>query len=94
LTMRKRSLISILPSTVLPSSIVTFQPKTFSASSLGFGGNLTPRSAARTKSGREKLAVCLKHFENRSRQPEATDPMATYDFAWLWRELKVEDLRR
>jgi hypothetical protein len=57
-------------------------------------GNLTPRAAARTKSGREKLAVWLKHLENRSRQPEATDPMATYDFAWLWRELKVEDLRR
>jgi hypothetical protein len=57
-------------------------------------GNLTPRAAARTKSGREKLAVWLKHLENRSRQPEATDPMATYDFAWLWRELKVENLRR
>ena len=57
-------------------------------------GNLTPRAAARTKSGRQKLAVWLKHLENRSRQPEATDPMATYDFAWLWRELKVEDLRR
>ena len=57
-------------------------------------GNLTPRSAARTKSGREKLAVWLKHLENRSRQPVATDPMTTYDFAWLWRELKVEDLRR
>jgi hypothetical protein len=57
-------------------------------------GNLTPRTAARTKSGREKLAVWLKHLENRSRQPEATDPMATYDFTWLWRELKVEDLRR
>ena len=57
-------------------------------------GNLTPRSTARTKSGREKLAVWLKHLENRSRQPEATDPMATYDFAWLWRELKIEDLRR
>ena len=57
-------------------------------------GNLTPRSAARTKFGREKLAVWLKHLENRSRQPEATDPMTTYDFAWLWRELKVEDLRR
>jgi hypothetical protein len=38
--------------------------------------------------------VWLKHLENRSRQPEATDPMTTYDFAWLWRELKVEDLRR
>jgi hypothetical protein len=58
-------------------------------------GNLTPRAAARTKSGREKLVVWLKHLENRSRQqPEVTDPMATYDFAWLWRELKVEDLRR
>jgi len=57
-------------------------------------GNLTPRAAARTNSGREKLAVWLKHLENRSRQPEATDPMATYDFAWLWRELKVEYLRR
>src|SRR5271170_6404680 len=57
-------------------------------------GNLTPRAAARTKSGREKLIVWLKHLENRSRQPEATDPMATYDFAWLWRELKIEDLRR
>jgi len=57
-------------------------------------GNLTPRAAARTKSGRQKLAVWLKHLENRSRQPEATDPMATYDFAWLWRELKIEDLRR
>ena len=57
-------------------------------------GNLTPRSAARTKSGREELAVWLNHLENRSRQPEATDPMAIYDFAWLWRELKIEDLRR
>ena len=57
-------------------------------------GNLTPRAAARTKSGRQKLVVWLKHLENRSRQPEATDPMATYDFAWLWRELKVEHLRR
>jgi len=28
----------MLPSTVVPSSIVTFQPKTFSASSLGFDG--------------------------------------------------------
>jgi hypothetical protein len=57
-------------------------------------GNLTPRAAARTKSGRERLVVWLKHLENRSRQPEATDPMATYDFTWLWQELKVEHLRR
>ena len=35
------------------------------------------------------------HLENRSRQhPNPTDPIATYDFAWLWRALKVENLRR
>jgi hypothetical protein len=58
-------------------------------------GNRTPRAAARTARGREKLAVWLKHLENRSQQqPNASDPMASYDFAWLWRELKVTDLRR
>ncbi|HVB14971.1 MAG TPA: recombination-associated protein RdgC [Stellaceae bacterium] len=58
-------------------------------------GNRTPRAAARTASGREKLVIWLKHLENRSRQqPDANDPMAIYDFAWLWQELKVTDLRR
>ena len=58
-------------------------------------GNRTPRAAARTAHGREKLAAWLKHLENRSRQqPNAGDPMASYDFAWLWRELKVTNLRR
>jgi hypothetical protein len=58
-------------------------------------GDLTPRTAARSAAGREKVAVWLKHLENRSRQqPDSADPMATYDFAWLWRELKVEHLRR
>jgi hypothetical protein len=58
-------------------------------------GDVTPRAAARTAAGREKLAVWLKHLENRSRQqPDPANPVATYDFAWLWRELKVEHLRR
>ena len=58
-------------------------------------GDVTPRRAARTAAGREKLAVWLKHLENRSRQqPDPADPIATYNFAWLWRELKVENLRR
>jgi hypothetical protein len=58
-------------------------------------GDLTPRTAARTAPGREKVAVWLKYLENGSRQqPDPADPMATYDFAWLWRELKVEHLRR
>ncbi len=57
-------------------------------------GNTPPRAAARTKSGRDKVVVWLKHLENRSRQPDRTGAMATYDFAWLWRELKLEHLRR
>ena len=58
-------------------------------------GDVTPRAAARTAAGRERLAVWLKHLENRSRQqPDPANPIATYDFAWLWRELTVEHLRR
>src|SRR3954469_2055836 len=57
-------------------------------------GDLSPRSASRSAKGREKIAVWLKHMENRSRHADDRNaPMATYDFTWLWRELKVEHLR-
>ena len=57
-------------------------------------GNLTPRAAARSARGRRSLATWLKYLENRASQsPDPDDPMATYDFTWLWRELKVEHLR-
>jgi hypothetical protein len=37
----------------------------------------------------------LKNLENMSgRLADSTDPMATYDFTWLWRELGVEGNRR
>jgi hypothetical protein len=57
-------------------------------------GNVSPRTAARSARGRRNLAAWLKHLENRSRNaPASTDPMATYDFGWMWRELKIEKLR-
>ena len=57
-------------------------------------GNLTPRAAARSARGRRALAVWLKHLENRSSHgPDPSDPMATHDFTWLWRELKIEHPR-
>jgi hypothetical protein len=57
-------------------------------------GNISPRAAARSARGQTKLAVWLKHLENRSSQaPDPHDPMATYDFTWLWRELEIEHLR-
>ena len=81
------------PTTIVNSSSKKPQYRALLEQPVPMLGNLTPRSATRTKSGREKLAVWLKHLENRSRQPVATDPMTTYDFAWLWPELNVEDLR-
>ncbi len=57
--------------------------------------DISPREAARTAAGREKLVAWLKHLENRSaNQDDPADPMATYDFTWMWRELGVEELRR
>lgn len=57
-------------------------------------GDISPRTAARSARGRKILVVWLKHLENHSRRADdPNDPMATYDFSWLWRELKVEHLR-
>jgi hypothetical protein len=57
-------------------------------------GDMSPRAAARSARGRRNLAAWLKYLENRSRNaPDSNDPMATYDFTWLWQELKVEQLR-
>lgn len=57
-------------------------------------GNVSPRAAARSARGRRNVAAWLKHVENRSRDaPNPNDPMASYDFSWLWRELKLEQLR-
>jgi hypothetical protein len=57
--------------------------------------NLSPRAAAKTAAGRRKVVDWLKHLENQSssgRRPD--DPMASYDFAWLWHDLGLEKLRR
>lgn len=57
-------------------------------------GEDSPRAAARSVKGRERVAAWLKQLENRSSHAgDRSDPMATYDFTWLWRELKVEQLR-
>jgi hypothetical protein len=57
-------------------------------------GNMTPLKAAKTAKGREKLVDWLKLLENHSAKQPAGDPMANYDFAWLWEKLGVIDLRR
>lgn len=62
---------------------------------VGMLGEITPRQAARTAAGRERLVEWLKYLENRScNQLDPNDPMATYDFIWIWRELGIEQLRK
>lgn len=62
---------------------------------VGMLGNISPREATKTVKGRDKAAEWLKYLENRSSsQPDLNDPMATYDFRWIWAELGIENLRR
>jgi hypothetical protein len=62
---------------------------------VGMLGDVSPRTAIRSAKGRQKVANWLKYLENSSaNHPDPADPMATYNFGWLWRELKIEDLRK
>ena len=61
---------------------------------VGMLSDISPRAASRSAKGRERIVAWLKDLENRSHHAaDRSDPMATYDFTWLWRELKVEHLR-
>jgi hypothetical protein len=55
---------------------------------------VSPRKAAETKKGREKLVGWLKFIENSTARQEANSSMAGYDMSWMWDELGVADLRR
>ena len=57
-------------------------------------GDISPRKAARTPKGREKIASWLKLIENRAAQQDSGDPMGNYDLTWIWEELGVADLRK
>ena len=50
-------------------------------------GNQSPRKAAKTGKGREKVIRWLKMQENHSAQQGPDDPVGSYDFTWIWKEL-------
>lgn len=56
-------------------------------------GDKTPRALSRTKAGRAKVADWLKYIENGAAKAGVGDPMASYDFTWMWNELGLGDLR-
>ena len=57
-------------------------------------GDKTPRSLARSQAGRARVADWLKYLENGSAKTGAGDPVASYDFTWMWEELGLGELRR
>lgn len=52
-------------------------------------GDVTPRQAAKSAAGREKLVEWLKLLENGMAAHDGNSPMAGYDVRWLWRELDI-----
>jgi len=62
---------------------------------VGMLGNKTPRQAVKSSAGRKKVAEWLKYLENQtSNRTVPGDPMASYSFEWMWRELGVLELRK
>ncbi len=57
-------------------------------------GGKSPRQAARSKAGRQKVAEWLKYLENQTARRAVGGNMPAYDFGWMWEELKLSDLRR
>jgi hypothetical protein len=58
-------------------------------------GDRTPRALAGTKAGRVKVVEWLKYLENGSAKSRARDdPMASFEFTWMWEQLGVADLRK
>lgn len=58
-------------------------------------GGLSPRTAAASDDTRAKVVDWLKYLENQSgRARDPADPMASYDFTWMWNELGIANLRR
>ena len=62
---------------------------------VGMLGDKTPRQAAKSATGRQKVAEWIKYLENQTaKQASPTDPMSTYSFDWIWRELGILELRQ
>jgi len=56
-------------------------------------GNISPRKAAKSEEGRDKLVTWLKLLENQTAKHAPDDPMSSYDVTWMWNELGIYDLR-
>jgi hypothetical protein len=51
----------------------------------------SPRHAARSKAGREKLVAWLKYLENQDARLAKESGELPYDFGWMWEELGIAE---
>jgi hypothetical protein len=56
-------------------------------------GNRLPRQAVKTARGKDKVIAWLKMLENSTGRRDPDDPMASYDFTWMWDELGLSEHR-
>lgn len=57
-------------------------------------GGKPPREAVKSDAGRMHVIEWLKHLEYSSSGLPDKDPVASYDFIWMWKELGVIDFRK
>jgi hypothetical protein len=58
-------------------------------------GDKTLRAVVKTKAGKLKAADWLKAAENQTAGIERAQNISpAYDFAWMWKELGIADLRK
>ncbi len=57
-------------------------------------GDTSPRVAAKTPEGKEKVAAWLKVLETAEARMRQSREIEPYDFAWMWQELGVAHLRK
>ncbi|TAN71021.1 MAG: hypothetical protein EPN20_04990 [Magnetospirillum sp.] len=53
----------------------------------------SPRQAAKTKRGKERVVAWLKHLENGDARRSSREGQPSYDFSWMWEELGVSQFR-
>ena len=61
---------------------------------VGILDDRSPRQAARRKAGRNQVADWLKFMENNELHRAGLFGDSPYDFAWMWKELGVAELRQ
>ncbi len=54
----------------------------------------SPRAAAKTSKGKEKVVAWLKVLETGEARMRQSKPIEPYDFSWMWKELGIADLRQ